>query len=299
MRLTWGVVTLRKIVMNMHTWASRLLKPRIQACVLQALTMPFVRLEPALPTPDVDIASSEISNTPVLVARSNSSNCSSSSTPTLRADGYGSSDALDGKLVDVSSHLASPSPLASRVSRQGRRLATPRRRLSPATRPTHGMTPDVVHSQTTSSGPHPNTNEEQATAISTTSPAIGHSESQQVTKKADVNSLTRSLEAVQLGDPAPGKNASNQGTPPNRTMSDPPPNSDSHLEARSDNIDARRSRCFQYLVEYKGRLLRMIESLDSLREGGQGPFPQRGVQDNSEGSTPSKYLFEVETYADT
>jgi hypothetical protein len=261
--------------------------------------MPFVRPEPALPTPDVDIASSGILNTPVLLARSNSSNCSSSSTPPLRADGYGSSDALDGKLVDVSSHPASPSPLASRVSRQGRRLATPRRRPSTATPPTHGMTPDVVQSQTTSSGPHPNTNEEHATAISTTSPEIGHSESQQATKKADVSSLTGSLEAVQLGDPAPGKNASNQGTPPHRTMSDLPPNADSHLGARSDNLDARRSRCFQHLVEYKGRLLRMIESLDSLRPGGQGPFPQRGVQDNSEGSTPSKLSFEVETNADT
>jgi hypothetical protein len=31
--LTWGVASLRAIVMNMHTWASRLLKPKLQACV--------------------------------------------------------------------------------------------------------------------------------------------------------------------------------------------------------------------------------------------------------------------------
>lgn len=31
--LTWGVASLRAIIMNMHTWASRLLKPKLQACV--------------------------------------------------------------------------------------------------------------------------------------------------------------------------------------------------------------------------------------------------------------------------
>lgn len=31
--LTWGVASLRAILMNMHTWASRLLKPKLQACV--------------------------------------------------------------------------------------------------------------------------------------------------------------------------------------------------------------------------------------------------------------------------
>jgi hypothetical protein len=34
-RLTWGVASLRSIVLNMHTWASRVLKPKIQACVYQ------------------------------------------------------------------------------------------------------------------------------------------------------------------------------------------------------------------------------------------------------------------------
>lgn len=33
--LTWGVASLRTIVLNMHTWASRVLKPRIQAGVYQ------------------------------------------------------------------------------------------------------------------------------------------------------------------------------------------------------------------------------------------------------------------------
>ena len=314
--------------------------------------------------------------------------------------------------MGVLPHPVSPSPLIPRVSRQGRRFATPRRRLNPVSPPTHGMTPDVVHSQTTSSALLTNTNEEQATAVPTTSLAIDHAESQQDTKKADMNSLSWALESIQLSDPASGKNASNQGTSPfcdevlkihggehishdlhtknsstegirrgsqsalpamksvplpnhpyvipqisftapptstsladdsqhamrtaydetpdfdapysrpvtqatglrqendwrrakavpqatHRTMSDPPPRADSRLETRSDNLDARRSSCFQYLVEYKGRLLKMIESLDSLREGGQGPPLQGGVQDKSEGSTPSKYLFEVETYADT
>ena len=33
--LTWGVVSLRSIILNMHTWASRVLKPKIQACIHQ------------------------------------------------------------------------------------------------------------------------------------------------------------------------------------------------------------------------------------------------------------------------
>lgn len=397
MRLTWGVVTLRKIVMNMHTWASRLLKPRIQVCVLQALTMPFVCSEIAPPTPDVDIASSKIFNTPVLVARSNSSDCSTGNTPPLRVDGYGSSDVLDGRLMGVLSHPVSPSPLTSRISRQRRPLAIPRRRLSPATPPTHGITLDVVCSHTTSSGLLANTNEEQATTVSMTSPAIAPPDTEQATKKAEMNCLIRSLESIQLGDPAPGKNASSQATSPfcdeelknhvgehafqgfhtrnsnaegsrrgiqsavpamqsvplltappistfsaddtqhvirtannetlemnapyskpvskaterrqenewrrekpvslatHRTMSDPPPKADSNLGIRPDNLDARRLSCFQYLVEYKGRLLKMIESLDSLRDFGQEPSPRAGVQDKSEGSTPRKYLFAMET----
>ena len=35
-RLTWGVVSLRAIVKNMHTWSSRLLKPKLQVAILQA-----------------------------------------------------------------------------------------------------------------------------------------------------------------------------------------------------------------------------------------------------------------------
>ncbi|KAH7395366.1 hypothetical protein DE146DRAFT_659883 [Phaeosphaeria sp. MPI-PUGE-AT-0046c] len=34
-RMTWGVASLRCIVLNMHMWASRVLKPKIQACIYQ------------------------------------------------------------------------------------------------------------------------------------------------------------------------------------------------------------------------------------------------------------------------
>lgn len=37
-RLTWGVASLRAIIRNMHTWSSRLLKPKLQAAILQAST---------------------------------------------------------------------------------------------------------------------------------------------------------------------------------------------------------------------------------------------------------------------
>ncbi|KAJ8115029.1 hypothetical protein OPT61_g3241 [Boeremia exigua] len=32
-QLTWGVASLRAVLLNMHTWASRLLKPKLQGCV--------------------------------------------------------------------------------------------------------------------------------------------------------------------------------------------------------------------------------------------------------------------------
>ncbi len=39
--LTWGVAALQTVVLNMQRWASRLLKPKIQDWVLQALQTPF------------------------------------------------------------------------------------------------------------------------------------------------------------------------------------------------------------------------------------------------------------------
>jgi hypothetical protein len=37
-QLTWGVASIHAIILNMHTWASRLLKPKIQHCVQQLST---------------------------------------------------------------------------------------------------------------------------------------------------------------------------------------------------------------------------------------------------------------------
>jgi hypothetical protein len=59
MRLTWGVASLRAIVKNMHTWSSRLLKPRLQVAISQAsrclpITIPSGLLRPPsqnLPVP--------------------------------------------------------------------------------------------------------------------------------------------------------------------------------------------------------------------------------------------------------
>jgi hypothetical protein len=54
-RLTWGVATLRAIIMNMHTWASRLLKPKIQASVLAVVRQPHPILTIARHTSEVDV----------------------------------------------------------------------------------------------------------------------------------------------------------------------------------------------------------------------------------------------------
>ncbi|KAF1359057.1 hypothetical protein EJ07DRAFT_156417 [Lizonia empirigonia] len=53
-RLTWGVATLRAIIMNMHTWASRLLKPKLQSAILHALRQSNSTPETRKPAPVVD-----------------------------------------------------------------------------------------------------------------------------------------------------------------------------------------------------------------------------------------------------
>jgi hypothetical protein len=49
--LTWGVASLRSIVLNMHMWASRVLKPQIQACVYQVSQLLKVTSACASPSP--------------------------------------------------------------------------------------------------------------------------------------------------------------------------------------------------------------------------------------------------------
>jgi hypothetical protein len=62
--LTGGVASLRAIIMNMHTWASRILKPRIQACIYEILQRPeypsISRIVPPLREPAID----KLSRTP-------------------------------------------------------------------------------------------------------------------------------------------------------------------------------------------------------------------------------------------
>lgn len=51
MRLTWGVVSLRAIIKNMHTWSSRLLKPKLQVAILQASKCLPTKSPPGLHSP--------------------------------------------------------------------------------------------------------------------------------------------------------------------------------------------------------------------------------------------------------
>jgi hypothetical protein len=55
--LTWGVMSLRSIVLNMHVWASRALKPMIQACVYQVSRC--LSLATPLPTSRITNSSDE------------------------------------------------------------------------------------------------------------------------------------------------------------------------------------------------------------------------------------------------
>lgn len=63
-RLTWGVAALRAIIMNMHTWASRLLKPKLQSAILHALRQSKLTSETRKPAPVVDDDLSGLSTPP-------------------------------------------------------------------------------------------------------------------------------------------------------------------------------------------------------------------------------------------
>jgi hypothetical protein len=393
MRLTWGVATLRAIVINMHTWASRLLKPRIQACVLQALVLPYTNPEPRSPTPDIDVASMGIFNTPEIAMRSSSrNNPSNGSTPIWSAQDNSTSSS-NGSQVGVLLQPSSPCPPASRISQQQRRFATPRRMHSPATPPPiNRLTPDLTRSQKKSLGFFASTHAKSATAPPATSPVIDPLRHPRSAQQVDISSVIQSLESTQLDDSntaddsachqepqlacdegertnlEPNSETSNTETirpgglgaesaslhlprsvvphisstavptsavlgdeshytPKNSSIglftftapkSSPPPRTSEfrygeghrrdevaseltsplvpspnpiagHDAPRGfDDHDVRRSSCARYLVEYKGRLLKAIESLDSLREGIQGPFQQGQVLSEQKGAMPSE-----------
>ncbi|KAF2187554.1 hypothetical protein K469DRAFT_748837 [Zopfia rhizophila CBS 207.26] len=74
-QLTWGVAALRAIITNMHIWASRLLKPKIQAWIFQAfrklplstprkMKTPTTQQTPTTEHPSITLSSSSQINAP-------------------------------------------------------------------------------------------------------------------------------------------------------------------------------------------------------------------------------------------
>jgi hypothetical protein len=62
--LTWGVASLRAIITNMHTWASRILKPRIQACIFDILQRPGQPFISRAVSPFREVAIADLFQTP-------------------------------------------------------------------------------------------------------------------------------------------------------------------------------------------------------------------------------------------
>ncbi|KAH7075071.1 hypothetical protein FB567DRAFT_536111 [Paraphoma chrysanthemicola] len=81
--LTWGVASLRAIIMNMHTWASRILKPRIQACIFEILQRPEPSSVSRAVSPSREVAIAELFRTPRREKSGAPSPCRSADSPTL------------------------------------------------------------------------------------------------------------------------------------------------------------------------------------------------------------------------
>jgi hypothetical protein len=81
--LTWGVASLRSIIMNMHTWASRILKPRIQACIFEILQRPGHPFISRAVSPFQEVAIAELFQTPRSEDSDSLSSCRSDDSLTL------------------------------------------------------------------------------------------------------------------------------------------------------------------------------------------------------------------------
>ncbi|CAO2657104.1 Nn.00g032300.m01.CDS01 [Neocucurbitaria sp. VM-36] len=266
MKLTWGVVMLQGIVMNMHTWASRLLKPRIQASVVQALRTPYIRHSKPL-TPDVDIASSglfdspamrveatsnhtplgststavlaENINSPAIRSEVTSNHTPSCSTPTAVLDENTSPFLLCEKQPDVTSEPTSPLP--ARFRRPIRRIATPRtRRLSPwvLERIWQNLTP----TRTTSSGGLASVDTEQCAAVSTTSSPNNSTKNMKGgVDSADIDHIAQAMKLSQLDD-SPAKSSTQHYDTNN-------PHSEASEDGQNDGQTPEPHRRFEHNTE--------------------------------------------------
>ncbi|KAF2818062.1 hypothetical protein CC86DRAFT_461261 [Ophiobolus disseminans] len=196
-QLTWGVATLQAIVMNMHTWATRLLKPRIQASVVKALRTPYISPGPQARTPDIDLASSGLFNSPEISVGAASNRMSSTSTSIACLDGDTAPVQLHRKQADVISEPASP--LSLRVGKPIRRILTPRTRHRSACPSTGGTTPSLAPTRMTLSDGSVSTDVERCAAVPTaSSPRNSTKNTKALVDQADIDSITRSMGASQL-----------------------------------------------------------------------------------------------------
>jgi hypothetical protein len=201
-RLTWGVATLRAIIVNMHTWASRVLKPRIQACAVQALKNHHASPPQKPAAPDIDLASSTIFDSPRARKQATSRIIPSTTTPTPSLKTGRSPYHLSNSRSGITQQPASP--LSLPVSPPKRITATPRIRCQSRTAslaPNHAM----------SSERRANTSTEPHTMIPET-PRMGEcTSSKDMHQNVDIDQITKSLQSSHLDDPFVERDAIKRG----------------------------------------------------------------------------------------
>ncbi|KAF2108146.1 hypothetical protein BDV96DRAFT_653041 [Lophiotrema nucula] len=73
-QLTWGVAALRAIIMNMHIWASRFLKPKIQARIVRAIKKPYPKTPEGFKAPTTQQVPGAFPSSPQVNTPSSSDN---------------------------------------------------------------------------------------------------------------------------------------------------------------------------------------------------------------------------------
>lgn len=199
-QLTWGVAALRAIIRNMHIWASRLLKPRLQIWVLQALQTKETPQESPISKPATPY------NGPVLASLFGSPQLNTPNTPkpTPSANTQSPSRSKEStpcRLARRSEAVCMQRTTPSLLGQHTRGFTSPRTR-----QPTTTLSPEettsacVAASETTKDSIELQANTVPQIKIFTTLPEAGSVSGTRASDKFDLDKITRSLELSSLKD---------------------------------------------------------------------------------------------------
>jgi hypothetical protein len=200
-QLTWGVAALRAIVMNMHTWASRVLKPQLQARVLQILQAEVESPKTSNETPDDEPTLQSLFASPQVNATCASKPPSSTApTPALR-----NMDRSRSRLGSNSKVVGSRPVTPSSPAYPTRFIATPRAMITTTGSTSTGATPTATATPLItigSFGTPMSTNVESQTKNTTIRRDNGSATKTGASIEAELDQMTKSFDSTTLEERA-------------------------------------------------------------------------------------------------